>query len=111
MENCQICEETRSLQDDKYGAGEEKSSLISNDSDIQLNISPNPNSGNFILTIHNIESDYEIKIINYLGQQVRNYQKNKETQTISVEGLNQGHYSVVIFVNGEVCKTEKIIVE
>ena len=111
LENCQICAETRSSETNDFGGSEERSTLLSIDSDINLSISPNPNSGNFMLTIHNIESDYEIKIFNYLGQQVRNYQKNIETQTISVEGLSQGHYSVVILVNGEVCKTEKIIVE
>lgn len=80
-------------------------------SPLDLSISPNPNNGNFNLSIHNVSSDNEVKGINIYSIQGRLvYTISQYQEAIELKNFPKGVYVVQV-----ICKnshlTKKVIVE
>lgn len=74
---------------------------------------PNPNDGNFKLTLNNTEyANYDIEISNSFGAIVKQYKVNtsESKEDMLVNELTQGIYFVIIKANGVVLETKKVIV-
>lgn len=80
---------------------------ISINSNLLINIYPNPNNGDFIIKT---ESDMTITIINNIGQSIQQLQLNSSNNfQLSIEGLSSGIYFIV-GKNGQKSCNQKIIV-
>jgi len=80
-----------------------------------FSIYPNPNTGNFYIEINsNLSSDIQLKIYDALGKVISNEtiskQENKYIKKMNFEKILPGIYFIEYF-NGNVLKTEKLIIQ
>ncbi|HOZ29770.1 MAG TPA: T9SS type A sorting domain-containing protein, partial [Bacteroidales bacterium] len=115
IEDCEICMSNRLTVEDNDDAGEifEKST-IKEDFTTKSNfyISPNPNDGSFTITLAEPCENCEIRIINSIGQIVKNIKPSQKGLTkITVDGLTTGHYNVVYIIDNKVIDSETVVVK
>ena len=71
---------------------------------------PNPNSGNFIITVENPKSDIAIGVYNLIGEMVKTIETSSLKSTYSVDlNVPNGVYLVKV-INGGLVSTQKITV-
>lgn len=80
-------------------------SFVSND---QFNISPNPNSGHFVIS-SGTQDAFDITIYNSIGQLIKTATQNKNQVNIDLSGYAKGIYYVVINTNGKKTNRKVII--
>ncbi len=81
--------------------------------DISFMVSPNPNLGKFKVQFDlKNKSDWEIKVFNYLGQNIRSKNSalgGSAREEIDFE-LDKGYYNIILLVDGKIIKVESVIV-
>ncbi|RFS24763.1 T9SS C-terminal target domain-containing protein [Chitinophaga silvatica] len=79
---------------------------------IQVNVYPNPNNGNFKVTIHGMRGDMIIQIRDTWSQVVRSYEAKSGDTDIKITDLPSGAYFLVLFQKEtmKVAYTCKVIV-
>lgn len=78
-------------------------------SENQFSISPNPNSGQFVISSGN-QDTFDVMIYNCIGQLVKSSFQNRDQVSIDLSASAKGIYYIVITVNGK--KTNrKVIVD
>lgn len=79
---------------------------------IDFSISPNPNKGDFVINISPIESEFKFKIINSLGQVVKEIIPDSQDETtFKVVGLTIGYYQVALVVEDQIIETSSVLVK
>ncbi len=81
---------------------------IANNSDINLNIFPNPTEGQFRIT--GVDANTKVQIFNQAGQQVKSFNLNKGSKTVRLENQTPGLYLIkVTNPEREAIYTEKLL--
>ncbi len=75
----------------------------------QLEIIPNPNSGQFIIKA-NVTESFDISIYNGIGQLIKFIPQNRSSINIDLSNYGKGMYNVLLNMNGKY-KNLKVIVE
>lgn len=91
---------------DRYG-------LSTNDIDPRnglLSIHPNPNSGNFVVEIHDANNAERIEIMDHTGRIVKTIETNGSENAVSVEDLASGIYYVRVQWQDGATASRKVIV-
>jgi hypothetical protein len=82
--------------------------------DERLKIYPNPSSGVFNIQLADATlSNYDLKLINVLGQEEKLDEviKQNDVITLNIQQLKKGIYFLQVFDKGKLIHTEKIIKE
>ncbi len=103
---------------DNIMIGEQASLMIAeNISNLRISVFPNPASGNTTITLENItEQNIEVTLINILGAEVSKLFNGRVVSkyheiAADLTSLEKGIYFVKVISNGDVIKTDKLIVE
>ena len=78
--------------------------------DYQVKLYPNPNNGNFTLSVKDPTQKISLEVYNNIGQFIRREEAEQGESKMDISGLNEGVYYVYIFVKGMKVSTQKIIV-
>ena len=81
--------------------------LINND----FNIYPNPSNGSFTIKSSKNNSVSNLEVINLLGETVYTENIHSENQTINLQYLQNGLYTLKFYENGKLISTNKIIIQ
>ena len=79
---------------------------IENESNIELNIFPNPANNHLNISISHEINNYSIEIFNINGELIKSI---NNTNRINISDLNNGSYYINIIHEGELIKSEKFI--
>jgi hypothetical protein len=75
----------------------------------QINIYPNPNNGEFLITLENTNQKNRIEIYNNIGELILEKELTNLTNEININRLSNGIYLLKIVGDGKLIKAEKII--
>jgi hypothetical protein len=75
-----------------------------------VKVYPNPNKGNFTVTVEDPKSDISISVYNLLGELVKNIETNSLKSTYAIDlNVANGVYMVKV-TNGGLTSTQKVTV-
>jgi len=83
----------------------------STESELNINVFPNPNNGLFTVTTPNYENTLNIKITNLLGQIVYNDIITSERTEINLQNYCKGIYIIKILFKNNTIYTSKVVVD
>lgn len=75
-----------------------------------VTISPNPNSGNFIITLLDFKENASATLTDFSGNEIQTYQLRKGENKINKEELKKGTYFVILKIDGKQ-ETRQIIIK
>jgi hypothetical protein len=86
-------------------SGISQNSLIS----YQLSVYPNPNNGEFTISMNSISENMNVEIYNSLGQIVINEKVNTQSKKINMSQIPNGIYILKLKENNSVISTRKLV--
>ena len=86
------------------------SNIVNDDVIKNVTISPNPNSGNFVIKVTDFKISANAVLTDFSGNQIQTYSLQKGDNKIEKEGLTKGTYFVVLRVDGKQ-ETRQIIIK
>ena len=76
----------------------------------QVQVSPNPTSGNLLVRLPESSTEVSLELINLLGEKLANFQGNSNSQSLSLKDLPNGIYLLSISSKA-FSTTRKIVLE
>lgn len=84
--------------------------IVNDDIIKNVTISPNPNSGNFVVKVTDFETSADAVLTDFSGNKIQTYSLQKGDNKIEKGGLKKGTYFVILHVDGKQ-ETRQIIIK